>query len=212
MSDRINLEDRARNAISEALYGMDTYDARTLRDALEDRASEEADSACIYHHHCAQIIQDYERDYPAEDMGGTYTAEQWQEAQTAYAYGVAYAALSAMIEEHLTAIDAAAEALADTLDTDYPDAPAPDRRISADCPHGWAPHDREDDEGVHHWSPAHLEGCHAIAVEVSGVWVSYTWTVSGRRTGDGMTAQADARFPTQAAAHAAHNKGRRPGQ
>lgn len=176
--DRINLEDRAKNAISGALYGMTEYDARTLRDALEDRAHEESDSACIYHHHCAQIISDYERDYPGEDMGGTYTAEQWQEAQTAYAYGVAYAALSAMIEEHLTAIDAAADELAGTLVRDYPAAPAMDMdpRISADCPHGWAPHDKEDDEGVQHWSPAHLEGCRAIAVQVSGVWLSYTWT------------------------------------
>lgn len=173
---RINLESRATNAISEALYGMTNYDARALRDALEDRVGEEAESACIYHHHCDQIISDYEREYPGEDMGGTFTAAQWEEARTAYAYGVAYAALSSMIDAGLQKIEEAADELDGLMRDEYPDAPDVQMQIGRDCPHGWAPHDHEDSDGTHHWYPRELEGCHAIAREVAGVWLSYTWT------------------------------------
>ncbi len=178
MTDRINLEERAENAISEALYGMKVYDATDLRDALEDRAHEEADTVCIYHHWCAQIIQDYEREWgdSADDLGGTFTASQWQEAQTAYAYGIASAALSSMMHDRLEEIEEAADEI-DSLCRDAAgDLFEGELSISADCPHGWAPHDREDEDGTHFWSPAHLEGCHAIAREVCGVWLSFTWT------------------------------------
>jgi hypothetical protein len=178
MTDRINLEERAENAISEALYGMKHYDASTLRNALEDRAHEEAESACIYHHWCAQIIQDYEREHgeEADDMGGTYTASQWQEAQTAYAYGIASAALSTMISTRLDEIEEAADDLSDLCRDAAGEQFDGDLTIGAACPHGWAPHDREDENGTHFWSPAHLEGCHAIARQVCGVWLSFTWT------------------------------------
>jgi hypothetical protein len=178
MGERINLESRATDAISEALHGMTTYDADALRDALEDRAGEEADNACIYYHHCHDIISDYERDYgdAAEDMGGTFTAGQWQEAMVAYAYGIAYAALSSFIADSLKEIEEAADELGDVFLDEYPDAPNIQMQIGRDCPHGWAPHDHEDADGTHHWYPRELEGCHAIAREVSGVWLSYTWT------------------------------------
>lgn len=178
MADRINLEERATTAISEALYGMTTYDADALRSALDDSTHTEADNACTYHHHCAQIIQDYERDYPGEDMGGTYTAEQWQEAQTAYAYGVAYAALSSFVDAGLQEIEEAAEELVDLITDEAGDQFEGTLTIGAQCPHGWAPHDREDEDGTHYWLPAQLEGCHAIAREVSGVWLSFTWTAA----------------------------------
>lgn len=178
MTDRINLEKRAENAVSEALYSMKHYDAADLRDALEDRASEEADNVCVYHHWCAQIIQDYERDFgdSGDDMGGTYTAGQWQEAQTAYAYGIASAALSAFIDNTLTEIEEAADELIDLCRDAAGDLFEGELTIGAECPHGWAVHDREDENGTHFWSPAHLEGCYAIARQVCGVWLSFTWT------------------------------------
>ncbi len=178
MTDRINLEDRAENAISEAIFGMATYDAADLRERLEDRAHEEADTVCIYSHWCQQIIQDYENDYgdDGDDQNATFTASQWREAMTAYAYGIAYAALSAFIEDGLKTIDQAAVDLMEMCSDVAGDAWTGDLTISADCPHGWAPHDREDEDGTHFWSPAHLEGCRAIAREVCGVWLSFTWT------------------------------------
>jgi len=178
MAERIDLEERAENAVSEALYNMKTYDARDLRDALEDRAHEEADNVCIYHHWCQAIIQDYEREYGdgADDMGGPYTAGQWREAMTAYAYGIASAALSCMIDSALREIDEAADELSDICKDAAGDDWTGDLAITADCPHGWAPHDREDEDGTHYWSPRHLEGCYAIARQVRGVWLSFTWT------------------------------------
>lgn len=178
MADRINLEDRAENAISDALYGMTTYNAADLRDRMEDSAYEEADTVCIYQHWCEQIIHDYENEYgdDADDMGGTFTAGQWREAMTAYAYGIARAALSCMIEHNLKEIEEAADELSDMAAELAGDDWTGDLAISATCPHGWAPHDKEDEDGTHHWSPAHLEGCRAIAREVRGVWLSFTWT------------------------------------
>ena len=113
MTDRINLEKRAESAISEALGSLKHYDAADLRNALEDRAHEEADNVCIYNHWCVEIIQDYERDFDSEDTGQTFTASQWQEAQTAYAYGIASAALSAFIDNALTEIEEVADELSD---------------------------------------------------------------------------------------------------
>ena len=167
MTDRINLEKRAESAISEALGSLKHYDAADLRNALEDRAHEEADNVCIYNHWCVEIIQ---------DTGQTFTASQWQEAQTAYAYGIASAALSAFIDNALTEIEEVADELSDLCTDAAGDIFEGELAIGADCPHGWAPHDREDENGTHFWSPAHLEGCHAIAREVCGVWLSFTWT------------------------------------
>lgn len=178
MSDRINLEKIAENTISEAIYGLTIYNDDELRDAVQDRIHEEAENACTYHHHCAQIIQDYEREYgdAAEDMGGEYKAHQWREAMEAYACGIAHAALSSMVGVALNEIEEAADELEDLCRDKAGDAWTGDLVVSADCPHGWAPHDREDSDGTHYWSPAHLEGCHAIARQVSGVWLSFTWT------------------------------------
>lgn len=178
MTDRINLEDRAENAISEALYNMKTYDAADLRERMEDRAHEEADTVCIYQHWCQQIIQDYESEYGDEgdDQNAVFTCSQWREAMTAYAYGIARAALSCMIDHNLKEIEEAADDLsgmaADLAGDDW----TGELTISATCPHGWAPHDKEDEDGTHFWSPANLEGCRAFAREVCGVWLSFTWT------------------------------------
>lgn len=43
-----------------------------------------------------------------------------------------------------------------------------------DCPH--APHDRELSDGTMIWEPSQLEGCRAISREVSGLWLTCTWT------------------------------------
>jgi hypothetical protein len=178
MTDRINLEARAENAISEAIYGMATYDASDLRDRLEDRAHEEADNVCIYQHWCMEIISDYERDYgdDGDDQNATFTAAQWREAMTAYAYNIAHSALSCFIDNNLKEIEATADDLTDMIGAVAGDLFDGELTIGADCPHGWAPHDREDEDGTHFWSPAHLEGCHAIARKVCGVWLSFTWT------------------------------------
>ena len=175
MGERINLESYAEGTVSDAIYGMETYDASALAEEVQERVRQDAENACIYTHACYQIISDYEREYTAEDMGGTYTAEQWQDAMTAYAFGVAYAALSSMTADILSKVDEAAEELVALLSENGQSIDSTNLAMSLSCPHGWAAHDSEED-GACLWLSKQLDGCNAIARDAGPFWLSYTWT------------------------------------
>lgn len=169
-----------RDCVSEAAHGMETLDLRTLREEVDERVSTDAENVCIYYSDCLDIIQRYEREFggDADDIGGTYTASQWQEAAQAYAYGIAAAAIRHYADEALTEVEEKAEALAEAIgqtdDTQAPDVS--ELRVSLQCPHGWAAHDSEDTDGVHYWVSRQLDGCNALAIDAGPFWLSWTWT------------------------------------
>lgn len=176
----VNLRQTAENVISDAIYGMETLDIDALRESADEQTHSAAESVTTYHRDCLDIISRYESeadDADVDDLTGckSYTAGEWREAMSAYAFGVAYSVLSQEVAELVQAIDTAADDLATAapahgLNND--DEP----RISTDCPHGWAAHDREDEQGTHFWTEGNLEGCRAVATRVAGIWLSYTWT------------------------------------
>jgi hypothetical protein len=176
----VNLHQTAESVISDAIYGMETLDIDALRDNADEQTHSAAESVTTYYSDCLDIISRYESeadDSTVDDLTGgkTYTAGEWREAMTAYAFGVAYSVLSQEVAELVQAIDTAADDLAVAADAHgFSDDDEP--RISTDCPHGWAAHDREDVAGTHFWTEGKLEGCRAVAVKVSGIWLSYTWT------------------------------------
>jgi hypothetical protein len=173
----MNLETYATGVIEDSIYGMDTLDLDTLRDSVSDHVASAAENACIYTHNCQDIISRYESEVHDSDIRDvtcdrTFSADEWQDAMVAYANAVAYSWLSNRSHTLLQEIESAADTLAIAAAESGLDAP----RVTRDCPHGWAVHESEDSEGVHYWEPAELEGCRAVAVKVSGIWLSYTWT------------------------------------
>jgi len=184
-----DLERIGRDVVSDALPQDGTIDIEALREEVGDRAHEAADSACIYYHHCLDIISDYESDPradtdTADDCGGTFKPSQWQEAAQAYAFWIARGVIAAEADAAIDEIEEAIDHLSDALAglPAPPDADVDDYRLTAQCPHGWAAHDREDSEGACFWTSRQLDGCNAIAVPVAGMWVSYTWTAVERES------------------------------
>jgi hypothetical protein len=145
---------------------------------------QDADNACIYTHHCLQIIDDYENDpaVPSEsEFGGKeYRSDQWRDAVQAWAYEVAAAVIGSKVHDLINEISDKADALRDALDALDATAGADDAdrdtiQTTTDCPHGWAAHDREDSEGIHYWVSRQVDGLNAIAIQAGPVWLSYTW-------------------------------------
>lgn len=177
----LDLEATARGVINDAAYDMDLLDMDQLREAATEQAYEAAGNACIYTSDCMDIVTQLERDWhdAAEDfLSGAekFAAADWSDAMVAYANALASAAVSHSVYEALDAVQFAdVDLLAAAVDAD-PAADFSAPTVTTSCPHGWAPHDREDCNGIHYWKPAQLEGCMAVAVQVSGIWLSHTWT------------------------------------
>lgn len=168
--------------MDQVAYELDgkTGDVSDLTSEVESLEAEfDGDSCCPYYNQQAEVIEQLERDYgaEAEDIAGdqTYKASDWQQAQTAYAYAIAYCAFNAAFEKAKTEVTDALEEfngdvtdiLADDLGDDIPEI-----RISLTCPHGWASHDRELEDGTMIWESKQLDGCNGMAKQVSGLWMS----------------------------------------
>ena len=171
-----DLEQYGVSCVGEAIYGMDKLDLDRLRDDVSDRIYTDAENACIYTHDCLDIIRDYEREFDsdADDGGKEFKPSEWQDAMTAYAYGIATAAIRHYADEALAAIEEKADTLIDEIPACF-GAGIDDLRVSLQCPHGWAAHDREDADGIHFWTSGQLDGCNAVAVDAGALWLSYTW-------------------------------------
>jgi len=178
MPDNANLDKYADSIMGDAIYGMETLDIDTLRATAQDLAFSAADSATTHTSDCYAIINRYETEAgnDVDDLcgGATYSAPDWRDAMTAYAFAIARVIIDRQVGEALQEIDTAADLLADAA-AEYgaPDIDEP--RISLDCPHGWAPHEKEDN-GMLYWTESDLEGCRAVAIQAGGIWLSYTWT------------------------------------
>lgn len=182
-----DLENAASSLIEDLVREIEDFDLVTLREDINDRAHEAAESACIYYHDCADIISRYETDpradtESADDAGGTFKPSEYQQAMAAYAFFIARSIIEAEASDIVDKIEEAADDLEMSLsEPDDPRLPRelPDRdtfRLSADCLHGWAAHDSEDAAGGCYWLSRQLDGCNAIAIPAGPVWVSYTWT------------------------------------
>lgn len=177
-----DLEDSARNCLSDVIYDVETLDLDKLREDAQEAAWSAADNACIYYSHCLDIIRDYESDSRADpeclDDSKTYKASEWQEAVQAYAFAIAYSVIQAEVSELLGKVEESAESLVDVVNELLSDdsIDASDLRVSLSCPHGWASHDLENEDGVHLWTSRQLDGCNAVAVDAGPFWLSYTWT------------------------------------
>jgi hypothetical protein len=175
-----DLENIARNLVQEIVQHEEHgLDLGAIREAINDRAHEAADSACIYYHHCEEIIRDYETDpradtETADEMGQTFKPSEYQNAMQAYAFWIARSIIEAEAGGVIDEIEEAIDHL-EACDKLPPDVDRDSFVLTADCPHGWAAHDYEDDIGTCFWMSRQVDGCNAIAVPAGPVWVSYTW-------------------------------------
>lgn len=172
-----NLTDRAKDIISDNIG--DVFNGADLYENCNEAVFDMAESACTYYRDCEEIISRYESevdDIVVDDLtsGKTYTASEWRQAMSAYAFGIAASVIRNELIELLDDVDEKAIAIADSAgdlgceDTDS-------IRVTADCPHGWLAHDREDENGTLVWD--NVEGCKAVAIKTAaGVWLSITWT------------------------------------
>ena len=146
----------------------------TIEDLEEDF---DGDSYCPYYSQQEEVIARYESDFgsDAEDIcdgGQTYKASEYQQAQTAYAYAIAYCGFQAYFQ---VAKDELIEAL-EEFESDAQGELKTDEEIqvqlTTQCPRGWAAHDRELTDGTMIWESGQLDGCNGMAKTASGVWVS----------------------------------------
>jgi hypothetical protein len=174
-------EDALAEEVTNNISGFVDVSDATSR--IEDLESDfDGDSYCPYYIQQDEVISRYERDFGSEaedicDGGTTYKASEYQQAQTAYAYAIAYCGFSSYFaeakQELIDALeefetDAERELHTDTLDMDD----VVRVRLTGQCPHGWAAHDRELEDGTMVWESGQLDGCNGMARQVVGVWVS----------------------------------------
>lgn len=167
----LNAENIAQNIISEHLNG-NTID--TIGDCT-DNVHQEADTACIYTSHCLDYISQLESTYDAEDLGGHYSAEDWQQAMTAYAFSLVYAAISDKLSEAIESAQEQWELFTDKCDEleqyDYDGI-----ELSTDCQYGWESHDYETSDGVMVWTKLEGELTAVSHQIVPGLWANIAWT------------------------------------
>jgi hypothetical protein len=141
-----DLEQYAQDAISGALNDK--------KDTAENLASE---------------VDDLESDFDLDSFA-PYTSEE-DDILSDYESDCAY---SSIFEQAKSDLKEALEEFADDARDIGADDPVIE--VSMSCVHGWAPHDRELADGTMIWEPGQLEGCRAISREVSGLWLTCTWT------------------------------------
>lgn len=172
-----DIQQHAYDRISEILDFKGFQDADDVLNAIENLEDNfDAESYCPYYSQQDEVIRDYEDEFwrDAEEITGgkTYTATQWQEAKTDYAYAIAYLAFS-----HYFAIakDELKEAIEEFIaDVDREFSPDEEIRIQVNnsCLHGWAAHDRELSDGTMIFESRQLDGCNGMERDINGVWVS----------------------------------------
>ena len=173
-----DLQSYAQDALTESLaYNLKGFqDVADVVSAVEGEEPEfDGDSYCPYYSQQVEVISRYESDFgdEAEDLSGedTYKASDWQKAQTAYAYGIAFAGFAHYFEKAKQELTEGLEEFGSDAQSEL-EADEIKVQITNDCPHGWASHDRELEDGTMIWESGQLDGCNGMAREVCGLWVS----------------------------------------
>lgn len=169
-------QDALADSVTEVCKGfMDSDDAIS---AIEDLEPEfDGDSYCPYYSQQVDVIDGYEREFGSEaedlcDGGQTFKASEWQQAQTAYAYAVAFAAHNSYFETAKRELIEAAEEFAQDAVTELELDDTPQIQITMSCAHGWAAHDRELEDGTMIFESRQLDGCNGMARKIGSVWIS----------------------------------------
>lgn len=183
----IDLESFAANIIADCLPADGKLDVRELERQIDDMAHSAAESACTYYHHCEDIISRYESDAAADTesadaMGREYKPSEYRQAMTDYAFWIARSVIDSNARDIISEIENAAEALESELDSLGVEYDSADFRISTNCLHGWASHNRENELGACFWVSRQLDGCNAVSIPVSGMWLTYTWNPDAMAT------------------------------
>jgi hypothetical protein len=138
----------------------------------------DGDSYCPYYNQQDALISEHESEfgYDADDICGSkkYTASEWQQAQSAYAYAIGYIGFQHYISAGKTELtEAVTDFATDAVhELDYEDEDNTLKiGVSTKCPHGWAAHDHETDGGILVWKSKQLDGCNGAAIEINGVWL-----------------------------------------
>ncbi len=174
-----DLQQYAEDALAEAVvYACKGFmDADNAISEIEDIEAEfDGDSYCPYYHQQVEVINEYERDFgnDAEDICGDkqYKATEWQEAQTAYAYAVAYTAHNSYFETAKQELIEAVTEFVDDAQSELELEDAPQVEFSQSCTLGWASHDRELSDGTMIFESRQLDGCNGVSRKVGEVWLS----------------------------------------
>ena len=174
-----DLEQYAKDALAEAATdackGFTAIDDATSE--IEDLEPEfDGDSYCPYYNQQDEVIRDYEREFgdEATELTGeeTYKAEDWQKAQTAYAYAIAYAGYSHYFAAAKTELVDGLEEFGQDAVTELELDDTPEIQLSMTCAHGWAAHDRELTDGTMVFESKQLDGCNGMARQIGSVWIS----------------------------------------
>lgn len=152
---------------------MDSDDVISTIEGLESDFN--GDSYCPYYSQQGEVISRYEREFgqDAEDICGDqeYKAADWQQAQTAYAYAIAYTGFNHYFETAKTELVEAVEEFVSDMQTEL-DTDCDRIELSMTCTLGWAAHDRELSDGTMIFESGQLDGCNGIARQVNGTWIS----------------------------------------
>ncbi len=181
----INLTD-GETILSEIIMQEKSFDHDVLEDCLSSAIDQQADNECIYTHACLQHISDLESEFEADDLGGEYSAENWDKALQSYAYGLVRAALAQYAYEALNSLEAEVQLWSDEVERLGGD---PDKFELGECQYGWEVHNYETNEGVMIWSNEknHPNGCFnpnllegesiAVSFQVMGsTYINACWT------------------------------------
>lgn len=180
------IEELARDLVAEVAgdndWGLIVDD---LRDSVDERIDEYADSACTYYHQGLRHIDDLEGRYgnDVEDLGETYVPADWRDAMMSYARQLVSVALRAEAQEALDEIEDRVDEFNEVVEGF--DQDPEDAIVSGECLYGWEAHNYETTDGVMVWSdeskgmfPKKLEGeLYAVSHRIAeGVWLNLAWT------------------------------------
>lgn len=174
-----DLEQYAKDVLADSVTNacMGFMGAEDAISEIEDLEAEfDGDSYCPYYHQQVDVINEYERDFgsEAEDICGerTYKAADWQQAQTAYAYAIAYTARNSYFSTAKRELIEAVEEFADDAQAELELEDRPQVTFSTTCIHGWAAHNRELSDGTMIFESRQLDGCNGMARKIGSVWIS----------------------------------------
>jgi hypothetical protein len=174
-----DLQEYAQNRLAElvsyAVIGfMEVSDVVSVIEGMEGEF--DGDSYCPYYNQQVDVINEYEREFgnDAEEFCGhtQYRASDWQQAQTDYAYAIAYAAFEHYFSEAKQELIEGLEEFESDVASELEFDDTIKVQLSSSCAHGWAAHDRELSDGTMVFESGQLDGRNGMERNVNGTWIS----------------------------------------